>query len=164
MPGMRVAVSGTGLSPFGRLSGGMVCCSTSAMGNDSILRHRPAGTHPHACFDAGRRIAPPGSGRFDQAMMNGVQGKLKPIRNAKLIEYVVQMIFDGLFADKEFLADFPVSKALCDELYDFLLAVAEQRLFAPLARFRRFLEGVNHFRGHAVIEPNFAFVHLTNAF
>ena len=67
--------------------------------------------------------------------MKGVERQLQAIGDSQLVENVVQMILYGLLADEELLADFLVAEALRDELNDFLLAVAEQRLFAARAGF-----------------------------
>ena len=65
-----------------------------------------------------------------EPMVDGVEGQLEPVRNAELIENVMEVVFDGLFADEELFPDFLVPVALSDQLDDFLLAVAEQGLFA----------------------------------
>src|SRR5579863_788067 len=87
-----------------------------------------------------------------EAVMDGVEGQFETVGNSEFIENIVQVIFHRLFADEELLADFAIAEALCDELNDFFFAVAQQRLFAALTGLRRLLEGVNHFRGHAIIE------------
>ena len=69
----------------------------------------------------------------DQAVVDGVEGKLQAVGNAELIEDVVQVILDGLLADEELFADFLVAVALRDQLDDLLFAVAEQRLIAARA-------------------------------
>ncbi len=95
--------------------------------------------------------------------MDGVEREFKAIGNAKLIEDVVQVVFDGLLADEKLLADFLVAETLSDELHDFFFAIAEQRLFAARAGFRRFRERLHDFGGHAVIEPDFAGENAVNA-
>src|SRR5690348_2894066 len=74
------------------------------------------------------------------------------------------MIFYGLLADKEFFADFLVAETLGNELDDLFFAVAEERLFATGAGLGGFRESLHDFRGHAVIEPDFAGVHAMDAF
>src|SRR6266550_5883703 len=72
---------------------------------------------------------------IDQPVVNGVQRQLEAVGHAELVKNVVQMVFDGLFGDEKLFADFLVAKALRDELDNFLLTVAEQRLFAARAGF-----------------------------
>ena len=50
----------------------------------------------------------------DQAVVDGVERELKAIGNTELIEDVVQVILDGLLADKKLLADFLIAEALRD--------------------------------------------------
>ena len=99
-----------------------------------------------------------------KAVMDSVESEFETVGNSEFIENIVQVIFHRLFADEEFFADFAVAESLRDKLNDFFFAVAQQRLFAALAGLRRLLESVNHFRGHAVIEPDFAVGNLANAF
>ena len=80
-----------------------------------------------------RRAGAEESSLVNQAVMNGVEGQFQTIGNAELVEDVVEVIFHCLPADKEFFADFAVSKSLRHELDDFFFAVAQQRLFAALA-------------------------------
>src|SRR5690348_12862001 len=101
-------------------------------------------------------------GLVNQAVMDGVQSQFETIGNAELIEDIVKVVFHGLLADEELLADFPVAKSLCHQLDDFLFAIAQERFFPPLAGFGRLLESVDHLGGHAIIEPNFAVVYLAN--
>ena len=61
----------------------------------------------------------------DQAMMDGIEGQFEAIGNAELVEDIVKVVFYGLLADKELLADFPVAESLGDELHDFLFAIAQ---------------------------------------
>jgi hypothetical protein len=61
----------------------------------------------------------------NQAVMNGVQRKLEPIRNAQFIENIMEVIFYRLFADEKFFADLTIPKTLRHQLHDFLLAVAQ---------------------------------------
>src|SRR2546425_8734703 len=68
-----------------------------------------------------------------EPMVDGVEGQLEPVRNPELVENVMEVVFDGLFADEELFPDFLVPIALSDQLDDFLLAVAEQGLFAARA-------------------------------
>src|ERR1700724_19145 len=74
------------------------------------------------------------------------------------------MVLYGLLADKQLFADFFVAEALRDELYDFLFAVAEERLFAARAGLRGFGESLHDLGSHAVIETNLARVDEMNAF
>lgn len=57
--------------------------------------------------------------------MDGVESKFETIGDAKLVENIMQVIFNGLFADEKFFADFAIAKTLRDKLYDFLLALAQ---------------------------------------
>ena len=66
----------------------------------------------------------------DQTMVDCVQGEFEAIGNTKLIKNVMQVILDGLLADKEFFADFLVTVPLRDKLDNFLFSIAEQRFFA----------------------------------
>jgi hypothetical protein len=59
-------------------------------------------------------------------MVNGVEGKLKPVGHAKFVEDVVQVILDRLLADQHLLGHLPVLEALGDEVDDFALAPAER--------------------------------------
>ena len=52
------------------------------------------------------------SGLVNQAVVDGVEGQLQAVGDAELVEDVVQVVLDGLFADKEFLADFLVAITL----------------------------------------------------
>src|SRR3984957_20557423 len=80
--------------------------------------------------------------RVNQSVMDCVQRKFQTVGHAQLIENIMQVILYRLLADKKLLADFAVPEALRYQLHDFLLPVAQQRLFAALARFRGFLERV----------------------
>jgi len=42
---------------------------------------------------------------FDQAVVNGIKSKFQPVGDSQLVEDVVQMIFNGLFANEEFFPD-----------------------------------------------------------
>src|SRR6266481_3460707 len=57
-----------------------------------------------------------------------------------------------------------LSKTLCNELNNFFLAVAEQRLFAARACFAGLRKRLHHFGGHAIVEPDFAGMYTMNAF
>src|SRR5271156_6718294 len=78
--------------------------------------------------------------------MDGIQRKFQTVGYAQFIENIMQMIFYRLFADEKFLADLTIPETLRHQLHDFLLAVAQQRFFPPLPRFRGLLESINHFR------------------
>jgi hypothetical protein len=101
---------------------------------------------------------------IDQPVVDGVQRQLEPVGHAELVKDIVQMVFDGLFGDEKLFADFLVAKALRDELHNFLLAVAEQRLFAARPGLAGLRESLHDLGGHAVIEPDFAGMHAMNAF
>ena len=100
---------------------------------------------------------------IDQPVMDSVERQFEAVGNAELVKDIVEVVLYGLFADEELFADFAIAEALGDELNDFLFAFAEEGLFAALAGLGGFLEGVDHFGGHTVIEPDFAIVDLANA-
>src|ERR1017187_9462283 len=99
----------------------------------------------------------------DQAVVYGVEGKFETVGNSQFMEDIVQVVLHRLFADELLFANLAVSETLRHELNNFLLALAEQRLFPPLSRFGRFLEGVDYLGGHAIIEPDFAVMDLADA-
>jgi len=105
-----------------------------------------------------------GLGMVDEAVVDGVEGEFEAVRDAELVEDVVEMILDGLLGDEKFFADFLVAEALGDELDDFFFAIAEEGLFAARAGFAGLGKGFHDFGGHAVVEPDFAGVHAVNAF
>ena len=72
--------------------------------------------------------------------MNRVEGKFQAVGDAELIENIVQVILHGLLADEKLFADFPVAKALRDELHDLFFTVAQQRLIAPRTASAEFLK------------------------
>ena len=92
----------------------------------------------------------------DQAVVNGVEREFEAIGNAEFVEDVVQVVFHRLLADEKLLADFLVAETLSDKLHDFFFAIAEKRLFAARAGFRRFRKRLHDFGGHAIVEPDFA--------
>src|ERR1700733_11054770 len=96
-------------------------------------------------------------------MVNRVEGEFQAVGDSPLVENIVEMVFYRLCTDEELLADFTVAEALCYELYDLFLAVAEQRLLAALPGFRRLLKRVDHFGGHAIVEPDFSVENLAYA-
>ena len=96
--------------------------------------------------------------------MDSVESEFEAVGNPEFIEDIVQVIFHGLFADEKLFADFAVAEALRDKLNDFFFAVAQQRLFAALAGLCGFLESVNHFRSHAIIQPDFTVGDFADAF
>ena len=55
---------------------------------------------------------------LDQVVVNSVEGKLKAVRDADLVEDVMQVIFDRLFANEEVFANFLVPVALSDQQHD----------------------------------------------
>ncbi len=55
--------------------------------------------------------------------MHCIEREFEAVGDAEFVKNVVEMILHGLLADEESYADFLVSKALGDELDDFLLAV-----------------------------------------
>src|SRR6059058_4928968 len=74
------------------------------------------------------------------------------------------MIFYGLLGDEKFFADFLVAEALRDELNDFFLAVAEQRLFAARTCLAGLRKRLHHFSGHTIVEPDLAGMHAIMLF
>jgi len=95
--------------------------------------------------------------------MYRVQRQFEAVGDPELVKDIVQMILYGLLGDEEFFADFLVAEALRDELNDFFLAVAEQRLFAARACFAGLRKRLHDFGGHAIVEPDFAGMHAMNA-
>jgi hypothetical protein len=75
----------------------------------------------------------------------------------------MEVVFNGLFRDEEFLADFLVAETLGDKLDDFFFAVGQQRLFAARAGFGGLRERFHDLGGHAIVEPDFAGVDAVNA-
>src|SRR6201984_1602762 len=95
--------------------------------------------------------------------MDSVESKLEPVGHPEVVENVVQMILDRLLADENVLPDFAVVKSVRHQLDDFFFAIAQQRLFAALSGLGGLLERIDHFSGHAIVEPDFAVMNLTNA-
>src|SRR5205807_7184575 len=93
-----------------------------------MLRRLPLHTQTACCARAAQREER--LALIYEPMVDGVEGQLEPVRNPELVENVMEAVFDGLFADEELFPDFLVPVALSDQLDDFLLAVAEQGLFA----------------------------------
>ena len=117
-------------------------------------------------------IRPPAGGETEgklafggevETFVDGVKSQFQPVGYAQLIEDIVEVVLDGLLADEQLLADFLIAETLSDELHDFFFAIAEQRLFAARAGFRRLRERLHDFGGHAVIEPDFAGEYAVNA-
>ena len=100
---------------------------------------------------------------INQSVVDGVEGQLEPVRNPELVENVMEVVFDGLFADEELFPHFLVPVALGDQLDDLLLAVAEQGLFAARAVVGGLGKGLHHLRSNAVVEPDLAGVDPINA-
>jgi hypothetical protein len=100
----------------------------------------------------------------DQAVMDSVEGKFEPVRNAELVENIMKMVFHRLFADEKLFANLAVAETLGHKLNDFLLAFAEQWLLASLAGLGGLLESIDDFGGHAIVEPNFSVENLADAF
>src|SRR5215470_5468054 len=100
---------------------------------------------------------------IDQAVMDSVEREFKAVGDTELIENVVEMILDGLLGDEKLFTDLLVAETLSHQLYDFFFAVTEQRFLAARPGFGGFREGLHDFRGHAIVEPDFAGVHTMNA-
>src|SRR5438876_8057320 len=96
---------------------------------------------------------------INQAVMDCVESELEAVGDAELIENVVEMILDGLLGDEKLFADFLVAETLGHQLHDFFFAVTEQRFLAARPGFGGFRERLHNFRGHAIVEPDFAGVH-----
>ena len=94
--------------------------------------------------------------------MDRVEGKLKAVRDAELVENIVEVILYSLLRDEKLFADFLVAETLGDELDDFFFPVAEKRLFATGAGLGRFGEGFHDLCGHAIVEPDFAGMDAVN--
>jgi hypothetical protein len=65
------------------------------------------------------------SGVVDEAVMYGVQRQFEPVRNSQLVENIVEVVFDCLFANEELFPDLFIPVTLCDQLHDFFFAIAE---------------------------------------
>src|SRR5437660_7819398 len=126
-----------------------------------MLRTLPLHTQTACCARAAQREER--LALIYEPMVDGVEGQLEPVRNPELVENVMEVVFDGLFADEELFPDFLVPVALGNQLNDLFLAVAEQGLFAARAVVGGLGEGLHHLRGHAVVEPDLAGVHPINA-
>src|SRR5713226_9067041 len=102
-----------------------------------------------------------------QALMNGVECDLQPVRDPQLVEDVVQVVLDGLFADEHFLGHFLVFIALGDQLYYLPLALAEGRTLAGLAGTAANLTGRSELphdgRRSVRIQPDLASMYLADA-
>src|SRR6266851_4043776 len=103
------------------------------------------------------------SGLVNQAVVDRVEREFQPVGDAELVENVVQVIFDGLFADEKFFADFLVPVALGDELDDFLLPLAQQWFFAARPTVGGLRESLHHLRRHPVVQPDFSALDLADA-
>ena len=100
---------------------------------------------------------------LNQSVVDGVEGQFEPVRNPELVENVMEVVLDGLFADEELSPDFLVPVALGNQLDDLLLAVAEQGLFAARAVVGGLGKSLHHLRGHVVVELDLAGMHPINA-
>src|ERR1035437_4537234 len=100
----------------------------------------------------------------DQAVMDCVERQFEAVGDTELVKDVVQVILYGLLADEELFSDSFVLKAPSDELDNFQLAVAEERLFFTRTGFGRCRKGIDDFGGHAAIERNFTSMHAMYAF
>ena len=96
--------------------------------------------------------------------MDCVERQFEAVRNAELVKDVAQVMLYGRLANQELFANFFVLKTLGDELNDFHLAVAEERLFTTRTGFGRCRKGIDHFGGHAAIQPNSTSMHAMYAF
>src|SRR5256712_13047832 len=126
-----------------------------------MLRRLPLHTQTACCARAAQREER--LALIYEPMVDGVEGQLEPVRNPELVENVMEVVFDGLFADEELFPDFLVPIALSDQLDDFLLAVAEQGLFAARAAVGGLGKGLHHLRSNAVVEPDLAALDPINA-
>src|ERR1700674_3356426 len=94
--------------------------------------------------------------------MDGVEGKLKPVGDAELVKDVMNMIFDGLFANEKVLANFLVTLTLRDQSHDLAFTITEQ--FVSLCpALRTSGKGFHHIRRDAIVEPDFATVYPADA-
>src|SRR6202167_4717925 len=96
--------------------------------------------------------------------MNCVESEFEAIRNTELVENVMTMVFHRLFADEKLFADFAVAETLGYELNDLFLSFTQERLFAALAGLRGLLKRIDHFGGHAVVEPDLTVENLADTF
>ena len=72
-----------------------------------------------------------------KSLVNRVQRKFQTVRNAELVEDVVQMVLNRLLADEHLLRHFAILVALRHQAHDLALALAERRPFPALAPARR---------------------------
>src|SRR5689334_11980702 len=87
----------------------------------------------------------------NKPVMYRVQRQFEAVGDTELVKNIVQMIFYGLFGNEKFFADFLVPETLRDELHNFFLAIAEQRLLAARACLARLRKRLHHFGGHAIV-------------
>ena len=101
---------------------------------------------------------------FDQAVVNGIKSKFQPVGDSQLVEDIVQMIFDRLFADKEFSPNLFVPVTLRHELHNLLFAIAEQRFIPPRPVIGTLGESFHNLGCDVTVHPNFAAVDPVDAF
>ncbi len=97
-------------------------------------------------------------------MVDCVECEFEAVRNSKLVKNVMQMILHSRLANEKLLTDFLVTEALGQELDNLLLAFTEKMFFAARLDFRRLGKSLHHFRGHAVIQPDFSGMNVLNTF
>src|SRR5260370_31790313 len=83
-----------------------------------------------------------------KSVMYRIQRQFEAVGDAEFVEDVVEMVFDGLFGNEKFFADFLVAQAFRDQLNNFFLTVAEQRLFATRAGFARLRQPLHYSGRH----------------
>lgn len=89
------------------------------IGLERFARRKPADGIRTASRSAAPAIQPVAMlvGRLrliDQPVIDCIKSQFKAVKNAKLVKDVVQVIFDCLLTDKEFLADLAIAEALCN--------------------------------------------------
>jgi hypothetical protein len=94
--------------------------------------------------------------------MYRVQRQFQAVRDAQLVENVVQVILHRLFADEQFLPNLFIAEALRHELHDLFFAVTQQWFLASRPGLCSFGESLHHFGGHAIVEPDFACIYSLN--
>src|ERR1700735_464462 len=62
---------------------------------------------------------------INQPVVNRVERQFQAIRNAQLVENIVQVVLHRLLADEQFLADLAIAETLRHQLYDFFFAVTQ---------------------------------------
>src|ERR1700681_3536262 len=103
-----------------------------------------------------------------KTLVNSIESELEAVGNTQLIEDIVQMVLDGLFADEHLFSHLFVLVSLGDKLDYLSLALAQRGSLtgfagtgtATLAGYR---ELSHHGGGSVRIQPDFSTMNLPNA-